>query len=497
MKYDQLMVTPRVTADKAAAIIGVGAIMPDALNAGRMWDNILNKKYSIKEVPPGRWSVDDYYDPDPEVPDKTYCKIGAFVEGFEFDSIQYKIPPRVAGAMDAVQKWAIVAAHEALTDSGYISRDFNREKTAVIFGNAMLEESMIATNLRVNLPVFVNSLLMDPTFAGLPPEKRAGIIECLTRRINAVSPPITEDTMPGELSNVIAGRVANVFNLRGANYTTDAACASSLAAVSAALAGLGRGEYDMVIAGGVDRSMSASTYIKFSKIGALSGEGSFPFDERANGFVMGEGCACFVLRRYSDALRDNDRVYAVITSVGTSSDGKGKGTTAPNIDGQMLSLKRAYESSGIHPSTVDLIEAHGTSTRVGDVVELEAISKTMNGRSRSNPVSVTSIKSQIGHLKAAAGAAALLKVALSLHHKVLPPSINFEKPNPNIDWDGCAVKVQTEKQEWKNGKQWPRRAGVSSFGFGGTNFHVVVQEAEGVDVLAKRSGMRFFRGKTG
>ena len=497
MNYDDLMVTPKVKADQAIAIIGVGAIMPDAMNAGRMWDNILNKKYSIRDIPPGRWSVDDYYDPDPTAMDKTYCKIGAFVEGFEFDSIQYKIPPRVAGAMDAVQKWAIVATHEALTDSGYFSRDYDHEKTAVIFGNAALEESLIANNLRINLPVFVNSLLMDETFTGLTAEKQAGIIEGLTQRINAIAPPITEDTMPGELSNVIAGRVANVFNLRGANYTTDAACASSLAAVNTALGGLGRGEYDMVIAGGVDRSMSAATYVKFSKIGALSGEGSFPFDERANGFVMGEGCACFVMKRYSDALRDNDRVYAVVTSVGTSSDGKGKGIVAPNIDGQLLSLKRAYESSGIDPSTVDLIEAHGTSTKVGDVVELEAIAKTMNGRSRSNPVSITSVKSQIGHLKAAAGAAALLKVALSLHHKVLPPSLNFEKPNPNIDWDGYPLKVQTETQDWENGKQWPRRAGVSAFGFGGTNFHVVVQEAEEVDVLAKRSGMRFFKGKTG
>ena len=477
MDFEKLKVTPKVSAHDAIAIVGVGAILPDALSAAQFWENVLSGRYSIREVPPWRWKIEDYYDPDPEVPDKTYCKIGAFVEGFKFDSMKFRIPPKTANAMDLVQQWAIAATLEALSDAGLKEGDSGREKTAVIFGNALLEESINLTNLRVNLPIYIEALLNNSDFRSLPDEKQKAILSGFTEEIKKISPVITEDTMPGELSNVISGRVANVFNFKGANFTTDAACASSLAAFSVAVGGLRNEEFDIAIAGGVDRSMSPSTYIKFCKIGALSPDGSYPFDERAGGFVMGEGCACFVLKRLSDAYRAGDRIYAVILGGGSSSDGKGKGITAPNMEGQVLALKRAYESTGVDPETVAFIEAHGTATRVGDVVEVQSLGKLFEGQKRKRPLFLTSVKSQIGHLKAAAGAASMLKVAFALKNKIMPVSINFEKPNLGIDWNGLNIRVLKENVPWDGGDGYPFTAGVSSFGFGGTNFHFVVQEA--------------------
>ncbi|MDE2290483.1 MAG: type I polyketide synthase, partial [Elusimicrobia bacterium] len=286
---------------------------------------------------------------------------------------------------------------------------------------------------------------------------------------------ITEDSMPGELSNVIAGRVANVFNLNGANFTVDAACAASLGALAQAVNGLRFRQYDMVVTGGVDQMMAAPAYVKFSKIGALSADGSRPFDAGANGFVMGEGCGILILKRLSDALKDGDGIYCLIRSVGASSDGRGKGITAPNPKGQKLAIERAFEGLNYGPADVGLVEAHGTSTPVGDAVEVQTAAEVFKDAAPGS-IALGSIKSQIGHLKAAAGAAGLVKAALAIRHKTLPPSINFKTPNPKIDWAKCPFKVNTEARPWDDrGK--PRRANVSAFGFGGTNFHVCLEEA--------------------
>ncbi len=461
--------------ERAVAIVGLGAIMPDAPTAPAFRDNIWSKKYSIREIPPGRWNAADYYDPDPLAPAKTYSKIGAWVRDFRFDWQRWRIPPRVAAQMDEGQQWGVTIAAEALADYGWPNRPLDTERTGVILGNAMGGERHYVTALRVEFPEYRRLLVESEEFQRLAPEARERILARWGEAVAKGMPEITEDSMPGELGNILAGRVGNVLNLRGPNFTADAACASTLAAVDAAVNLLLAGHCDAVVSGGIDRNMGAQSFVKFCKIGALSANGSRPFGSGADGFVMGEGSAAFLLKRLADAERDGDKIYAVIRGVGASSDGKGKGITAPNPVGQRLSSARAWEDAGIDPATATLLEAHGTSTKVGDVVEVESLATVFKGASRGQ-IALGSAKSNIGHLKAAAGAAGLLKAVWAVHEKCLPPTLNAEPPNPGIDFAATPFQLNHELREWQPTNGAPRRCGVSAYGFGGTNFHVVLEE---------------------
>ena len=464
---------------KMVAVVGLGAILPDALDVPSFWNNIVSNKYSITEVPSDRWNVDLYYDPDPAAADKTYSKIGAFVKGYRFDSLKngIAIPPKVLEVMDITQQWAISASRQALMDYGYPERKLNPERVAVIFGNADGGERHYRSTMRILLPETLEFLRMVPDFAQLPEDIRSAIEKGLATNIHSSIPATSEDTLPGEISNIIAGRVANVFNFNGQNFVTDAACASSMAALQAAAEGLIAHRFDAVLTGGIDRNMGPESYVKFSKIGALSADGSRPYAEGANGFVMGEGAAVFLLKRLEDAERDGDKIYAVVCGIGSSSDGKGKGITAPNPIGQKLAIERAWQDAGIFPESVGLVEGHGTSTKVGDVAEVNSLNAIFGSSGLKNgSVVLGSVKSNIGHLKSASGAAGLLKTILSLHYRVLPPSANFTKPNPNIDFNNLPFRVNKQAEEWTVKEGNHRYAGVSSFGFGGTNFHIVLEE---------------------
>ena len=464
---------------KAVAIVGVGAVMPDAHNLPQFWSNIKQGVYSITDVPDSRWKKSLYYDADRKAPDKAYSTIGGWVKSFDWDPIKWKlpIPPKVGDLMDLTQKYVISASREALIDYGFEHKDFDRERTAVIFGNAMGGDQHLYSAARALFPEFAEALLAAGSFKGLPAHVKKAVIEEMNAGLSGVFVPITEDTMPGELSNIAAGRIAALFDLRGMNYVTDAACASALAGISAAVNGLLAHDYDMVVTGGTDANMSPSTFIKFCKIGALSARDSRPYAEGADGFVMGEGAAVFIMKRLEDAERDGDKIYAVFRSMGGSSDGKGKGITAPNPKGQILAVRRAWERVGLSPASVGLIEGHGTSTTVGDAAELQSMVDVY--REFNLPVgsiALGSVKGNIGHLKGGAGAAGLMKATMALFEKVLPPSLNFHAPNPNVDFEKVPFKVNTELRPWDlNGKE-VRRCGVSAFGFGGTNFHAVLEE---------------------
>ena len=463
----------------AVAIVGVGAILPGAPDAATFWDNVAGGRYCITDVDPHRWDPALYFDPDPKAPDKTYSKIGGWVRDWTWEPLTWHlpIPPKVADAMDDAQKWAVACARMALLDYGWPQRPIEAERTAVILGNAMAGEKHYLTALRITFPELARELEAAPSFAALDPAVRSAIEHELHDRMNRWLPDVTEDTMPGELGNCMAGRIANLFDLHGPNYVVDAACASAMAAMDASVEGLLEGEFDTVITGGIDRNMGASTYVKFCKIGALSATGTRPFADGADGFVMGEGAALFVLKRLADAERDGDRVYAVIRGIGGASDGKGKGITAPNPVGQRLAVERAWRAAGLSPAACSMVEAHGTSTRVGDVVEVTSLGEAFAGAGLApGSVALGSVKSNIGHLKGAAGAAGLLKAALALHHRQLPPSLNAERPNPNIDFASTPFRVNTELRDWEARNGEPRVAGVSAFGFGGTNFHVVLEE---------------------
>ena len=438
-----------------------------------------NGRYSISEVDPQRWDPALYYDPDPKAPEKTYSKIGGWVRDWEWDPLAWKlpVPPKVGDAMDDAHKWAVACARMALTDAGWPDRPLDLDRTAVIIGNAISGEKHYLTALRIMFPDLARELEHAASFAALPADVRSTIEGELRANFEAWLPGVTEDTMPGELGNCIAGRVANLFNLHGPNFTTDAACASALAAMDATVDGLLAHEFDVAITGGVDRNMGVHTFVKFCAIGALSPSGTRPYSDGADGFVMGEGAALFVVKRLADAVRAGDRIYAVVRGVGSASDGKGKGITAPNPVGQRFAVERAWRNAGLSPAECTLMEGHGTSTSVGDAVELNSLMEAFSeAHVPPGSIALGSVKSNIGHLKAAAGAAGMLKATLALHDKVLPPSINFERPNSNVDWTASPFAVNTELRDWDIAADRARVAGVSAFGFGGTNFHLVMEE---------------------
>ncbi len=380
------------------AVVGLAAIMPMAPDGDAFWANITGGRYCITEVTPDRWDSALYYSPDHSARDKTYSIIGGWVREFEWDPIRWRlpIPPTVAAQMDEGQRWALSAARRALMDAGWPNWSIDSERVAVILGNAIGGEKHYKSSMRIQLPEALKRLEESATLRSLSPEAQRAIIEETRAGYLDNMFEITEDTMPGELSNVIAGRIANVLNLRGPNYTTDAACASGLAALNSAILGLNDHQYDAVITGGIDRNMGVDAFVKFCKIGALSATGTRPFDAGADGFVMGEGAALFVLKRLEDAERDGDKIYSVILSVGGSSDGKGKGITAPNPVGQKLAVARAWERAGVDPSTASAIEAHGTSTSVGDATELESLTAIF-GAAGAKPGSIALGLGEVQH----------------------------------------------------------------------------------------------------
>src|SRR5664280_1100928 len=306
------------TADRAIAIVGLEAVMPGARDGATFWQNIKNKVYSISEVQPDRWDPALYYDADIAAPDKCYTKLGGWVRDFEWEPMKWRlpIPPKVSEQLDDGQRWSVALSRGA----------------------------------RMQFPEFARELRNAPSFQAVPENIREQIIAEAHKSFVALTPGITEDTMPGELANIIAGRVANLFNLRGPNFTTDAACASGLAAINSAMFGLANHEFDVAVTGGVDRNMGIAAFVKFCKIGALSATGTRPFDAGADGFVMGEGASIFIMKRLADAERNGDTIYAVVRGLGGSSDGKGKGITAPNPIGQKLSIERAWQLAGLDPA---------------------------------------------------------------------------------------------------------------------------------------------------
>jgi len=459
------------------AVIGVAGIFAGAHNATEFWDNIVRKIDCITDVPPTRWAIDDYYDPDPTAPDKTYCKRGGFIPDIDFNPLEFGLPPNILEVTDVSQLLALVVARDVLEDAGYgAGRTFDRDKVGVILGVAGGQKLITPLTSRLQYPVWRKVLKSS----GLSDEDTEMIVE----KLKLAYVEWKEDSFPGLLGNVIAGRIANRFDLGGANCVVDAACASSLSALAMAAGQLVERRADMMIVGGVDTDNSPFMYMCFSKTPALSKRGeSRPFDADADGMMLGEGIGMALLKRLDDAERDGDRIYAVIKGIGASSDGKYKSIYAPRPAGQAKALRRAYADAGFAPTMIGMIEAHGTGTLAGDPAEFTALREVFNGENghrqtvSARSIALGSIKSQIGHTKAAAGAAGLIKAALALHHKILPPTLNVTRPNPQLEIETTPFYVNTETRPWIRATDAPpRRAGVSAFGFGGANFHIVLEE---------------------
>ena len=407
--------------------------MPDAHDIEAFWQNILDAKVSIRTLPDGRWPgpIDHFWKeggPGSHTEGYSYAKIGAVVADAEFDWRRWRQPR--------------APCHRSTPASCGPSR--SRRTPLNMRATTARPRTSTGREPAWCLPTpWAAKTATCPTSAcgqttpslakshGLP----EGQVEGFTEAMLEGAPRVDEDTMPGELANVVSGRVANLLDLQGPNHAMDAACASSMAAVLDACRLLQARQVDVMLAGASDRTMDPATFAKFSAIGALSPSHSSPFDARANGFVMGEGAGVLVLKRLSDAMRDEDEIYSVIRGIGGSSDGRGKGITAPSQRGQIQAIARAYSQAGYDASSVELVEAHGTSTKVGDATELSTLSRLWTGVDGPGNVAVGSIKSQIGHLKAAAGMAGILKSVMALHHRTIPPSANFLR-RPIQRWTG-------------------------------------------------------------
>jgi acyl transferase domain-containing protein/NADP-dependent 3-hydroxy acid dehydrogenase YdfG len=440
-----------------------------------LWRDIVHARDRIGDVPPTHWLVEDHYDPDPGAPDKTYCRRGGFLSPVAFDPMEFGIPPNALASTDTAQLLALIAAKRALEDAARTrSKTLDPDKISVVLGVASTTELVVAMGSRLQAPVWRKALRE----AGLPESQVSEICQ----RIAAHYTPWQESTFPGLLGNVVAGRIANRLNLGGMNCVIDAACASSLAAVELAIKELEAGDSDMVLTGGVDALNDIMMFMCFSKTPAFSPTGDCrPFSDKADGTIIGEGVGLIALRRLADAEADGDSIYAVIRGLGASSDGRASSVYAPRAEGQAKAITRAYAKAGYGPSSVELVEAHGTGTKAGDAAEFEALASVFapDAEGRRTWCALGSIKSQLGHTKAAAGSAGLIKAALALNEKVLPPTLKVERPNPALNLEASPFYLATKARPWVRSKDHPRRASVSSFGFGGSNFHLTLEEYTG------------------
>ncbi|WP_417675559.1 SDR family NAD(P)-dependent oxidoreductase [Roseibium sp.] len=435
----------------AIAIIGASGKFPKARDLGEFWENIRSGRDCIDEVPPSRWDIDKYYDPDPQAPSKSYCKwMGALDGAGEFDARFFNITPLEAELMDPQQRLFLETAWHAIEDAAIDPASLSGSRCGV----------------------YVSS---GPS----------GYEDLISER-NTYS-------LLGSSGSILAARISYLLDLRGPCLSIDTACSSSLVALAEACESLVSGACDMALAGGACVLVGPNMFIDTAKVSMLSADGRcFSFDERANGFVPGEGVGAVLLKRLADAERDGDPIHAVIRGWGVNQDGRTNGITAPNPKAQTALLKDVYERFGIDPATIGLIECHGTGTPLGDPIEVEGLTDAFEGVPAGDRCAIGSVKSNIGHLLASAGIAGVLKAMLALEHRQVPPSINVETLNSHIPFERTPFAVSRSLRDWDGLSGTPRRAGVSAFGFSGTNAHVVLEEYGTEPVAADHGTPKIF-----
>jgi myxalamid-type polyketide synthase MxaE and MxaD len=432
----------RAARSAPVAIVGIGCRFPGASSPEAFWELLRDGVDAVAEVPSGRWDLEALYDPDPEAPGRTYSRHGGFIEDVEdFDAAFFGISPREAVSMDPQQRLLLEVGWEALEEGAIAPDSLRDSETGVFFGlgaNDYLLRGARAVG-RADLDAYVGT---------------------------------------GNASSVAAGRLSYLLGLRGPSMAIDTACSSSLVAAHLAAQSLRAGECDLALAGGASLMLAADTTVVLSKARMLSASGRCrSFDAGADGYVRGEGCGVVVLKRLEEALEDGDRVWAVIRGSAVNQDGRSAGLTVPNGPAQRALIREALQSCEIDPLAVGYVEAHGTGTPLGDPIEMQALAAALGeGRDPDRPLVVGSVKTNIGHLEAAAGVAGMIKAALALHHGEIPPHLHFEQPSPHIPWEELAVLVPGEPLAWP-GDGERRVAGVSSFGFSGTNAHLVLEGA--------------------
>ncbi len=451
----------------------MACVFPDAHSPTELWRNVLAGRRSFRRLPDERVPLALYHDPDPATPDRTYSDQAAFIKDWLFPWREFAVAPVTQEVTDPAHWLALWTAREALRDASADLAHHDRARIGVIMGNSLGGDYGRSTYLRYRWP-HIERALRAGLAGTVPAEAVAGIVAAVRGHALDSLPPITEDSLPGTMSNTIAGRICNHFDLGGGGHTVDAACASSLLALAQACDALAGGRWDVALAGAVDISIDPYELIGFAKAHALARDDCRPYDERAAGLLPGEGCGVFVLMREGDARRAGYPVRAVIRGWGTSSDGRG-GITAPEREGQLRAMRAAYARAGYSIGSVGLIEGHGTGTALGDRVEIEALLTLLPARAR---VRLGSVKSNIGHCKAAAGAAGVIKAVMALQRGIIPPTAACARPHA-LFGARRPLAPALHGEAWTGG---PRRAGVSAFGFGGANAHLTLEQADAAPV---------------
>lgn len=452
------------------AIVGVGCVFPKAPNLDQYWRNILGKVDGVSDAPDD-WYSPLFFDPDSTANDRVYTNRGGFLGDLaRFDPLRHGVMPSSVDGGEPDQFLALEVATDAVEDAGFAQRPVAGDRVAVILGRGTYINRGF-TNV-VQHGVMVDRFI--DILRKLHPDTSDAEAASVKDELKSSLPPFNSEMAAALVPNLVTGRISNRLDFRGANYIIDAACASSLIALERGIADLRSGACDMALVGGVHASTPAPIYQIFCQLGALSRKGNIrPFSAEADGTLLAEGVGILCIKRLSDAEAAGDRIYALVRSVGVASDGKGMSILAPRLDGERLAIQRAYEAADIDPATVGLVEAHGTATSVGDATEIESLITEFG--TMTAPCALGTVKSMIGHCLPASGSAGLIKTALALHHRVLPPTL-IETSNPDLGLEGTGFYLNTETRPWIHGRPTPRRAGVNAFGFGGINAHAVLEE---------------------
>lgn len=470
----EIMMQPRSVSNVGIAIIGMACRFPDANSPVELWENVLAKRRSFRRLPPERISLDDYWSPEMAAADRFYSTEAALLKDYEFDRVAFQIPGTTFRATDLTHWLALDVAAEALADAGFPEgHGLPSASVGTYIGNTLTGEFSRTHTLRLRWP-YVRRVATSVFREVLGDEKGSQVLDQLLEAFEgsfkAPFPPIDGDSLAGALSNTIAGRICNYFDFGGGGYTVDGACAASLLSVITACNALMLGDVDVAIAGGVDLSIDPFELVGFAKAGALARNEMRIYDQNSEGFWPGEGCGMVVLMR-ADRANELGATYDVtMQGWGISSDGAG-GITRPELEGQRRALDRAYQRAGFGIETVSFFEGHGTGTSIGDATELSALMEARRER-LAGQAAIGSVKANIGHTKAAAGVAGLIKATMALRKAVIPPTTGCIDPHPLLTQEDASLRVVDVAECWSSER---RRAGVSAMGFGGINSHVVLE----------------------
>ena len=458
---------------KRIAIVGLACRFPEAQTPQELWENVLAKRRAFRRLPAERLNLQDYFSADRSAPDRIYATQAGVLENYTFDRVKFRVAGSSFRSADMTHWLALDVAAQALANAGFPEgKGLPHAATGVLVGNTLTGEFSRAALMRLRWPFVKRMVDASLADSGWSPGDRRDFLTQLEARYKAPFAPVGEETLAGGLSNTIAGRICNHFDLGGGGYTLDGACSSSLLAVANACAALESEDLDVALVGGVDLSLDPFELVGFAKTGALAPQEMRVFDANSAGFWPGEGCGFAVLMRYEDAVAECRHIYATINGWGISSDGSG-GLTRPEVDGQVRALRRAYARAGYGIETVGYFEGHGTGTAVGDGVELKGLTAARLAAGADQAAAVGSVKANIGHTKAAAGVAGLIKASMALREQVLPPNAGMETPHPVFSREVPVLRFLPQGEVWP--ANLPLRAGVSAMGFGGINVHVALE----------------------